>query len=69
MTRNLETESRATSTREAVTKRKSKVFEEPNWLDIPTTVRERFANNGMALRWIRFLIGNNEVFTPLSCLS
>jgi len=60
MTRNLETESRATSTREAVTKRKSKVFEEPNWLDIPTTVRERFANNGMALRWIRFLIGNNE---------
>jgi len=59
MTRNLETTSRTATTREA-SKRKSMVFEEPNWLAIPETVKERFLNNGMSLRWIRVLVNNNE---------
>jgi len=59
MTRNLETTSRTATTRES-SKRKSMVFEEPNWLAIPETVRERYLNAGMSLRWIRVLINNNE---------
>jgi hypothetical protein len=35
-------------------------FEEPNWLEIPPSVRIRFDNEGMALRWIRISIRNQE---------
>lgn len=35
-------------------------FEEPNWLDIPTSIRMRFANEGMALRWIRISLRNQD---------
>ena len=35
-------------------------FEEPNWLDIPEAVRERFRNEGMALRWIRVSLKNQD---------
>lgn len=35
-------------------------FEEPNWLDIPETVRERFHNEGLALRWIRVSLKNQD---------
>jgi hypothetical protein len=35
-------------------------FEEPNWLDIPDTVRERFRNEGQALRWIRVSLKNQD---------
>jgi hypothetical protein len=57
MTRN---ETRNEATREAKVRRTT--FEEPNWLDIPVTVVERFKNQGMALRWIRIsLKGNDDV--------
>lgn len=50
--------SRTASNREA-TQRKV-VFEEPNWLDIPVTVKQRFANEGNVLRWLRILINGND---------
>tara|TARA_R110000822_G_scaffold1244_4_gene5547 strand:- start:3688 stop:4137 length:450 start_codon:yes stop_codon:yes gene_type:complete len=34
----------------------SNTFQETNWLDIPSKVKERFTNSGLALRWIRILI-------------
>jgi hypothetical protein len=36
------------------------VFEEPNWLDIPPTVRNRFNSEGMSLRWLRITLKGNE---------
>ena len=51
------TNSRSSSTREAKPRR---TFEEPNWLDIPPTVAERFKNEGMSLRWIRMTIKGND---------
>ena len=56
MTRELN--SRTANTRENG-KRKLE-FEEPNWLDIPETIRQRFANSGNSLRWIRITIKNEE---------
>ena len=47
MTRNNKTVSREEATREKTLKR---VFEEPNWLNIPDTVRQRFKSEGMSLR-------------------
>jgi hypothetical protein len=55
MTRN--TESRTASTRENKSRR---TFEEPNWLDIPETIRQRFANEGMSLRWLRITLKGND---------
>lgn len=55
MTRNT---SRTEATREATVRRT--VFEEPNWLEIPSTVVERFKNQGMVLRWLRITIKGND---------
>jgi hypothetical protein len=57
------TDSRSTSTREAKPRR---TFEEPNWLDIPPTARERFRNEGMSLRWIRMTIKGNDDIQNMS---
>ena len=46
MTRNNKTVSREEATREKTLKR---IFEEPNWLDIPDTVRHRFKSEGWEL--------------------
>ena len=55
MTRN--TKSRESSMRENKTPR---VFEEPNWLDIPDTVRNRFKGEGMSLRWLRITMKGQD---------
>lgn len=52
------TSSRTSNTREAKARRTT--FEEPNWLEIPDSVRVRFANEGMALRWIRVMLKNQD---------
>jgi hypothetical protein len=52
------TESRSNKTRE--TNQRTMQFEEPNWLDIPNSIRIRFANEGMALRWIRIALRNQD---------
>ena len=57
------TNSRSTSTREAKPRR---TFEEPNWLDIPPTVQERFKSEGMSLRWIRMTIKGNDDIQNMS---
>ena len=51
-------ESRSSNNREINQRRTT--FEEPNWLEIPPSVRIRFDNEGMALRWIRISIRNQE---------
>ena len=45
------TSSRATQTRETETKEYT--YTEPNWLDVPEPVVDRFTNEDMVLRWIR----------------
>lgn len=55
---NTNNNSRTGNTREAKARRTT--FEEPNWLEIPDSVRVRFANDGMALRWIRITLKNQE---------
>ena len=57
------TNSRSTSTREAKPRR---TFEEPNWLDIPPTVAERFKSEGMSLRWIRMTMKGNDDIQNIS---
>ena len=54
MTRNLETTSRTATTRES-SKRKSMVFEEPNWLAIPLQTEKRY-------ELLHFLEENNIQF-------
>jgi len=51
-------DSRSDKTRE-VTQRRT-TFEEPNWLEIPSSVIKRHASEGMALRWIRITLRNQE---------
>ena len=51
MARNI---SRTSKERELNTREETEyVFEEPNTTDIPKAVEERFANEGMSLRWLR----------------
>jgi len=57
MTRNNKVESREDNTRAKTLKR---IFEEPNWLNIPDTVRQRFKSEGMSLRWLRITLKGNE---------
>ena len=59
MTIDTRTNARNANTRaNSVTKKRT--FEEPNWLDIPATVKERFNNEGLALRWIRVSLKNQD---------
>ena len=51
------TTSRESSMRENKTRR---VFEEPNWLNIPDTVRNRFKSEGMSLRWLRITLKGQD---------
>jgi hypothetical protein len=46
-------ESRNVEAREINTREQDMEYREPNLLDIPEPVQLRFANEGMALRWIR----------------
>jgi len=55
------TEERAALTTEAVTYN----YEEPNMLDIPDEVRDRFSSQGLALRWIRVLLKGADDYTNI----
>ena len=58
MTRN---ESRTSNQRENLEREEEWSFEEPNALEIPEVVKERFASEGLTLRWIRVsFIGQDE---------
>jgi len=59
MTRN---ESRIEKLREQETREEEWIFEEPDAMAIPETVKSRFDNEGMALRWIRVsLQGKDDI--------
>ena len=58
MTRNT---SRTSQTRETNTRDETEyVFEEPNAIAIPTEVEDKFASEGMSLKWIRIDLNGNE---------
>jgi hypothetical protein len=52
MARNI-TKARSAESRELNTREQYEEYREPNMLDIPEDVQIRFANEGMALRWVR----------------
>jgi hypothetical protein len=47
------TMSRSAESRELNTREQYEEYQEPNMLDIPEETQNRFANEGMTLRWIR----------------
>jgi hypothetical protein len=49
--------------REQNTREEEWTFEEPNALDIPESVKARFDNEGMALRWIRISLQGQDDIT------
>jgi|TARA_R100000149_G_C5879421_1_gene143903 hypothetical protein len=60
MTRNIE-ESRSESTRETEQRSyEDYTFEEPDYLAIPDSVKDRFANQQMSLRWVRISIKGRD---------
>ena len=61
-------ETRELQTREYSTREMSDEFsfEEPNLLDIPESVRQRFENEGLALRWIRVSVKGKDDITNVS---
>ena len=49
-------EIRSNTNREAETREEEYVFEEPDALSIPDTIKARFDNEGMSLRWLRISV-------------
>ena len=60
MTRN---ESRTSNQRENLEREEEWSFEEPNALEIPEVVKERFASEGLTLRWIRGSFNGQDDYT------
>jgi hypothetical protein len=64
MTRtNTMAKSRNVETRELNNREQDMEFREPNMLDLPDTVVNRFKNEGMALRWIRINLRGKDDYT------
>ena len=64
MTRtNTMAKSRNVETRELNYREQDMEFREPNMLDLPDTVVNRFKNEGMALRWIRINLRGKDDYT------
>tara|TARA_R110002020_G_scaffold399996_1_gene610087 strand:+ start:693 stop:1184 length:492 start_codon:yes stop_codon:yes gene_type:complete len=53
-------EVRSNSQREDNTREEQWTFEEPDALDIPDSVKARFDNEGMSLRWLRISLKGQE---------
>jgi len=59
---NTRNESRSTEIREKNTREEEWTFEEPDALDIPDSVKAKFDNEGMSLRWLRIsLKGQDDI--------
>ena len=59
---NTRNESRSTEVREKNTREEEWTFEEPDALDIPDSVKAKFDNEGMSLRWLRIsLKGQDDI--------
>ena len=64
MTRtNTMAKSRNVESREINNREQDMEFREPNMLDLPDTVVNRFKNEGMALRWIRINLRGKDDYT------
>ena len=64
MTRtNTMAKSRNVESREINSREQDMEFREPNMLDIPDSVVNRFKNEGMALRWIRINLRGKDDYT------
>ena len=64
MTRtNTMAKSRNVETRELNNREQDMEFREPNMLDLPDSVVNRFKNEGMALRWIRINLRGKDDYT------
>ena len=55
--------SRNIESRELNNREQDMEFREPNMLEIPENVSNRFKNEGMALRWIRINLRGKEDYT------
>ena len=56
---------RSSSEREMNTREEEYTFEEPDFLEIPAVVRDRFSSQGMSLRWIRMTIKGKDDISNL----
>jgi len=54
---------RETQSRELDTREQEYEYREPNLLDIPESVSNRFTNDGMKLRWIRISLKGGDDYT------
>jgi len=62
MSRFPEINTRSSNEREQNTRQEEYTFEEPDFLEIPEEVRDRFSSQGMSLRWIRMTLkGQDDV--------
>ena len=50
------TTTRNTQTREMQTREEEFVYQEPNLLDLPESVTDRFKDQGFDLRWVRITL-------------
>lgn len=58
--------SREATEREATTRAEENYnFEEPNMLDIPTAVTDKFSQQGMSLRWIRVTLKGSDDYNNI----
>tara|TARA_R110000772_G_scaffold127097_6_gene234231 strand:- start:3269 stop:3760 length:492 start_codon:yes stop_codon:yes gene_type:complete len=58
-------ETRSSNEREMNTRQEEYTFEEPDFLEIPQEVRDRFSSQGMSLRWIRMTLKGNDDISNL----
>lgn len=54
---------RSTQSRDLETREQEYEYKEPNLLDLPESVENRFANDGMKLRWIRISLKGADDYT------
>ena len=61
MTRNIKEQSRSEVTRETEQRSyEDYTFEEPDYLEIPDAVKDRFADQQMSLRWVRITLKGKD---------
>ena len=65
MSRFPEINTRSSNEREQNTRQEEYTFEEPDFLEIPEEVRDRFSSQGMSLRWIRMTLKGQDDISNL----
>jgi len=65
MSRFPEVNTRSSNERDQNTRQEEYTFEEPDFLEIPEEVRDRFSSQGMSLRWIRMTLKGQDDISNL----